>query len=108
MQVTMKNNPYSGWSANTEVDLDITAEGKQRSIEFSTHKGHKGLMTSCTIWEKSEGSRSTELFGKGYTAPIQWTVCKRVTEKAVKEAHLALQEFIELHIAEAKKFYGVA
>lgn len=101
-EATTYNAKTNYCSAKAETRIIVKndeATGKSQVVKITTSKGRyrdangmpcEGLVTSAHMIEveKKNGyaMESTLIFGNGH-CNIQGVACKRVTEKAVKEAH---------------------
>ena len=106
---TTVNKGHDGWRAESLAVLGEVPTGT-RKLVLSTSKVRGGLSSYASVYiykEDENGFSSKETvifqdFAKGNIAP---TPCKRITERAVRDAHeCALLEMKDL-IKEAKDFY---
>jgi hypothetical protein len=111
---------YNGWVAETDLEMGPVAATDSepaglRVLNISTSKRRAGQITSFAnvyvlrriTYPNGEGytSRTTEIFGD-YSKHFNPTLCKTVTEKAIREAHAKALESAETLLAEAKAKYA--
>lgn len=98
------------WIAMSKAKLEDTPEGV-RYLELRTSKARGGISTNASVFVYSNGdngfsSKTTEIFGDFSKSKVAFAECKRVTEKAVLEAHKHAMSNMESLIEEAKSFYA--
>ena len=98
MEHVVKLDAYKEKSVHFYVTLK-EGEHSKTVLDISTSKWERyGLVTTATVWNvRPDGSRSTELMGKGCGLPqflAQNKELKRVTEKAMIEQSKKVAEDI--------------
>lgn len=101
---------HRGWVAESTAELGETPEG-MRMLELFTSKCRGGLVATAHVYVlKDQGNgfvtKTTTIFQDYNKQAIAPTPCKRVTEKALINAHQsALLEMDDI-VEEAKAFYA--
>lgn len=119
-EYTLIKKERIGWKAETEISLgagEMNGETGTRILKFSTYKGLSGYLhttaSSCLRVVKDGYRVEKHMVGLGSEAgDYHQSVtahhgAKKITKKAVKDAHESAMALFGAHIAAAKTKYGV-
>jgi len=98
MKATIRKG-REGWEARTTIELDAP-----HILEISTYKSSRGLVTTATRMEKTDGGSSFIMFEDFHSALIQSK--ERCTEKTITAQHTAALADIEGIKAKCAAWYA--
>jgi len=129
MEYEMKlQKNQSGWKATTEIKLEdvaensdaISKEAGERILRLSTSKGNNGVTSTASVFKRvtkaydgKEYCSEQHVMGFGtpggdYYRTVKKYDVKRVTEKAISEAHKDALTYMDAVLHAAKAHYNIA
>ncbi len=109
--ITVTRNLRKELEAKNEIDLGIRGEKGERVLTISTYKSSRGLLSTASVSEHSDGCQM-HVFGLAgggdYRKTLTLSPNIRATEKAVRLQHEQALALAPTVIEEAKAHYARA